>query len=93
MGGNPLVRPLVRVVALVVACAWTCGCVETRLETRKHPLQIETQPPGAQVWIQDESGKRLVGQSPVLGEQADGASQPTSQQIVVGADLAGQLSR
>jgi hypothetical protein len=62
-------RAIVRTLTLGLVGIWFTNCVDTRLEIRKHPLQVETQPAGAQVWVQDETGKRLVGQSPVQLEQ------------------------
>ena len=40
------------------------GCSSVRHEARTQGLRVETNPAGAQVWIQDEGGQRVVGTSP-----------------------------
>ena len=41
------------------------GCVSTRTEKRSQTIKVNTNPPGAQVWVGDKTGQNVVGSSPV----------------------------
>ncbi|MBN2494948.1 MAG: hypothetical protein JXR96_10190 [Deltaproteobacteria bacterium] len=41
------------------------GCAYTRIDKRSQTIKVNTNPQGAQVWIGDDSGRRVIGQSPV----------------------------
>jgi hypothetical protein len=52
------------VLTLFLLSTWTTACVETRVVSKPQLLEVKTDPPGAQVWVKDETGKKLVGVSP-----------------------------
>ncbi len=57
-------RPLLRCLAVLMAFVWTLSCVSTTTEKRTQTIKVNTDPPGAKVWVGDESGQKVVGTSP-----------------------------
>ncbi len=57
-------RHLMRCLTVLMAFVWTVSCYRTKTETRTRTIKVNTDPPGAKVWVGDESGKKLLGTSP-----------------------------
>lgn len=56
-------------LAWLVLFIFTPGCSGFRTESRTRRVLLETSPPGATVWYQDESGQHSLGRGPVTLER------------------------
>ena len=57
-------RPGAKTVLFLVTSMLLGSCAATHVEKKTQVFKVNTDPPGAHVWIEDSSGKKLVGDGP-----------------------------
>jgi len=57
--------PMHSTMAVAMILVWTSACVNIRSEKKTQALNIATNPVGAEVYVRDEAGQRIIGSSPV----------------------------
>jgi tetratricopeptide (TPR) repeat protein len=62
-------RHLLPILVGMLIVPMALGCQNAYMEKRIHRVRIETDPPGAQVWYQDQTGQHPLGRGPVTLER------------------------
>lgn len=54
-----------RFLSVLLICSFVSACVTTRTEKHNQTIKVNTNPVGAQIWLEDGSGQRELGVSPL----------------------------